>query len=74
MYDHTHVGAWYLGVTFGVDRTPTLVLSGGSIYERAQKSAPSRKNTSVERSETDEKVDSRKFELECGIRNQNFFD
>ena len=33
----------------------------------------SRKNTSVERSETDEKVDSSKFELECGVRNQNFF-
>ena len=72
-----------------------LVLSGGSICERAQKSAHtnrhesprfdhthvgvrtwyvavtfgvngtlSRKNTSVERSETDEKVDSSKFELE----------
>ena len=33
----------------------------------------SRKNTSVERSETDEKVDSSKFELERAVRNKYFF-
>ena len=60
MYDHTHVGAWYLGVTFARAR-PSLVPSGGSIYERAQKRTLSRKNISVERSETDEKVGSTKF-------------
>ena len=32
-----------------------------------------RKNPSVERSETDEKVDSSKFELERALRNKFFF-
>ena len=32
-----------------------------------------RKTTSVERSKTDKKVDSSKFELERGVRNQYFF-
>ena len=69
-FDHAHVGVrtWYM-----FDHTHVGVRTWYVAVTFGVNGTPSRKNTSVERSETDEKVDSSKFELECGVRNQNFF-
>ena len=48
----------------------TYVVCGSNV--RIQQNSVA-KNSSVVRSKTDEKVDSSKFELECGVRNQRFF-
>ena len=69
-FDHMHVGVhtWYM-----FDHSHVGVRTWYVAVTFGVNGTLSRKNTSVERSETDEKVDSSKFELECGVRNQNFF-